>query len=79
MNRWESFKLSLFQARLFFCTLSSIRRLRDDFATLGIDPRDVVNIGKAKQFVAFGETMRHLGVDISKKEVFSGASSGVSE
>lgn len=64
MNRREVLELTVFQARLLFWTVASMRHLREDFQILGLDPKEVVELGKAKQTEVFREMWADLGVDV---------------
>lgn len=66
MSKREQVELLLFQARLMFWVVMSLRALKPDLVTLGIDPRQIVELGKAKQYEVFRETWGELGIDVDE-------------
>lgn len=66
MSRLELAEFMLFQARLMFWVVHSLKALKPDLAVLGIDPRAIVELGKAKQYEVFREVWADLGIDIKE-------------
>lgn len=64
MGKPELLEFMWFQLRLMFWVIHSLRALKPDLDTLGIPVRDLVELGKAKQFEVFREMWAELGVDI---------------
>jgi len=62
MTKRELGALMLFQARLMFWALWENKVLEDDFRTLGIDPRRLLERGRKKQLAALGKAFGALGL-----------------
>ncbi len=67
MSRTEKLGLMLFQMKLLFWVLASLRAMAPDLKTLGINPREIVELGRAKQFEVFREMWQGLGIDIKEE------------
>jgi hypothetical protein len=61
-------RLFLFQAKLVGYALWENKVLEDDFRTLGIDPRKIIERAKAKQAVAMREALSAVGVDVDNEK-----------
>jgi hypothetical protein len=66
-NRRELARLMTFQARILFWALWELKVLAPDFATLGIEPREVLERGRRKQLAAFQAASEALGVLIERE------------
>lgn len=64
MSKRELLQLTFFQFRLIFAVMRGLKVLMPHFETLGIPPRDILSLGKAKQFEVFKEMWGELGIDI---------------
>jgi len=60
----ELIQLTLFQLKVIFWVMMSLHSRQDDLRTIGIDPRELIERGKAKQFEVFRETWSDLGIDL---------------
>ena len=67
MNRRERAGLFMFQMRLFIWVYASMREMVPDLETLGINPRTIIELGKAKQVEVFREMWGGLGIDIDEQ------------
>ncbi|MCA9520790.1 MAG: ferritin-like domain-containing protein [Myxococcales bacterium] len=67
MSRLELVEFMYFQFKLMIWVVHSLRALKPDLQTLGIDPRAIVELGKAKQYEVFREMWGDLGVDIKEE------------
>lgn len=69
-------RMFLFQAQLVFYALWENKVLEDDFRTLGIDSRRIIDRAKAKQAVAMREALAAVGVDVDhdKSPIFAAIS-----
>jgi len=67
MNKRQLFKLVLFQCRVLFWALFEVKVLAPDFATLGIDPRIIVERGRKKQIATMQEVFVAVGLDFHEQ------------
>jgi hypothetical protein len=67
MSRFEIAEMTLFQLRIMLGTLISMMAITPDLVKLGIHPREIINLGKAKQYEVFRELWGELGVDLSRQ------------
>jgi hypothetical protein len=67
MNKLELVEFMAFEARLLFWVTWSMKALEPDLRVLGMNPREQVELGKAKQWEVFREMWGQLGVDIDAK------------
>jgi hypothetical protein len=63
MSRREVSALITFQVRLLVWALAELKLLEGDFATLGIEPRMILDRGRKKQLAALHEAFNALGVE----------------
>jgi hypothetical protein len=63
MNKRELSALITFQVRLMVWALWELKLLEPDFAVLGIDPRGILERGRAKQLAALHEAFAALGFE----------------
>jgi hypothetical protein len=63
MSKREVSALITFQVRLLVYALAELKLLEGDFATLGIEPRMILDRGRKKQLAALHEAFNALGVD----------------
>jgi hypothetical protein len=66
-NKRELARLMAFQARILFWALWELKVLAPDFATLGIEPREVLERGRRKQLAAFQAASEALGVLVERE------------
>lgn len=66
MSRVQLARMALFQARLISYALWENKVLENDFATVGIDPRRIIERARAKQLVAVSQAFEALGWDIEE-------------
>ena len=62
MSRTEAIGTTLFQLRLIFWTLASLKAMQKDFEALGIETRGLMRRGRAKQLAALEEMWAGAGV-----------------
>jgi len=62
MSKRRVMKLVTFQARVMVWALAELWVLRDDFAVLGIEPREVLERARRKQLAALGAAYEVLGI-----------------
>jgi hypothetical protein len=63
LSRLETADLILFQVRILGWTLAGLKHQEPAWRTLGVDPRRIIELGRAKQALAFQELGRQLGVE----------------
>ena len=59
---WKGAKAFTFQLRLTFWSIASLKALEKDLAVLGIDARQVLQLGKAKQLAAVEQLWEQMGM-----------------
>jgi hypothetical protein len=62
LSRLEIASLVAFQLRIMGLTLAGLKSLEPALRTLGLDPRAILHLGRAKQTLAFQELAAQLGV-----------------
>jgi hypothetical protein len=62
LSRREALGLFAFQMRLLAWTLAGLKSLEPSLRTLGIDPRTILHLGRAKQTLVFQEMWGQLGI-----------------
>ena len=67
MNKRQVFQMILFQCRTMFWGLWEVKVLAPDFATLGIDPRHIVERGRQKQIATLQEAFGAIGLEFDKQ------------
>ena len=63
LSRWQTADLIWFQLRIMGWTLAGLKHLEWAWRTLGVDPRRIVSLGRAKQALAFQELGKQLGIE----------------
>jgi hypothetical protein len=63
MSLPEGISLFGFQIKVLGWSLASLKSLEPDLRLLGIEPRNVLELGRAKQLLAFQELWAQLGID----------------
>jgi hypothetical protein len=63
LSRLETADLILFQVRVFGLTLVGLKHLEWAWRALGVDPRRIIALGRAKQALAFQELGKQLGIE----------------
>ncbi len=66
MSQAEVSRMMLFQCQIMFWAMAETKLLENDFKTLGIDPRKVMELGRGKQMMAMRQAFEVLGVDFEK-------------
>jgi len=67
MSRAEVTRMMLFQAQIIFWAMAEQKILEPELAVLGIDPRETLERGRAKQIMAMREAFGVLGVDMDEE------------
>jgi hypothetical protein len=62
LSKAEGLGLFLFQLKLLGWTLAGLKSMEPAFRTLGLDPRQILRLGRAKQTLAFQEMWGELGI-----------------
>jgi hypothetical protein len=62
MGRLEGLKLFSFQMRVLAWSLASLKSLAPSLVQLGLDPRQILELGRAKQVIAFNQLWEQMGV-----------------
>jgi hypothetical protein len=62
MSKREAFGLFLFQLKVIAATIAGLKSLEPSLRALGIDPRRILTLGRAKQTLAFNEMGRQMGL-----------------
>jgi hypothetical protein len=68
MSRAEATSLFVFQLRVIFWSIAGLRAMLPAMKTLGIDPRYVFHLGRAKQTLAFRQLGEAMGVTEMSKQ-----------
>ncbi len=66
MSRRQVAKLVLFQARILYWGLAELRLMQDDFRTLGIEPRAIIEVVRKKQLAALNAAYQALGIQLGR-------------
>lgn len=66
MSRPRLLRLGTFQVRLMFLALSELRVMAPDLATLGLDPRVLIESTRAKQLAALGVAYGAAGIALDR-------------
>jgi hypothetical protein len=66
MKRREVLRLVTQQARILSWALVEAYTMRDDFAVLGLNPRDVLDSARRKQLVALGHAYKAIGLEMDR-------------
>jgi hypothetical protein len=62
MSRPRALAMFAFQMKMIATSIASLRSLAPHMRAIGIDPRRIMHLGRAKQTLAFHELARQLGV-----------------
>jgi hypothetical protein len=62
MSQLQAFGLFLFQLKVIAATIAGLKSLEPSLRALGIDPRRILTLGRAKQTLAFNEMGRQMGL-----------------
>ncbi len=62
MSKREAFGLFFFQLKVIAATIAGLKSLEPSLRALGIDPRRILTLGRAKQTLAFNEMGRQMGL-----------------
>lgn len=63
MNKREALSLFLFQLKIIGWSIAGLKAMEPAFRELGIDPRAILGMGRAKQVLAFQEIWDQLGIN----------------
>jgi hypothetical protein len=66
MNKRQLLALVTQQARIISWAMIETYSLRDDLATLGINPRDIMDRARLKQLAALGQAYKAVGLDFDR-------------
>jgi hypothetical protein len=69
MGPFQAAAFYRWQLREYFAQFAMLRELADDFRALGIDPREVLRLGREKQLVAAHMLIGELGHDLPVVQV----------
>jgi hypothetical protein len=75
MSIREGLGLFAFQLQIVGWSIASLKSLEPDLRTLGVEPRTILELGRAKQLLAFQELWDQMGIDRmprSREVVFKG-------
>ena len=70
MSTWEFIDLAQFQFREYMLQFSMLKELAEDFKALGIEPREVFDLGRKKQLLATQMFADQVGRDLPITETF---------
>lgn len=80
MSKRELRNMMLFQAQIMFWAVWENKILEPSFKALGLDPRQVIQFGRSKQFLALKEVYQALGKDMDEdKNLILGLLNAVNE
>jgi hypothetical protein len=63
LGKLEAADLVLFQLRIYGWTLAGLKAQEEDWRTLGVEPKRILSLGRAKQALAFQELGKQLGIE----------------
>ncbi len=67
MSRREGVRLVTFQIRLMYWALTELQLVRDDFVTLGVDPRQIIDSVRKKQLAGLGVAYAAAGIPFDRE------------
>jgi hypothetical protein len=67
MSRREGVRLVTFQIRIMYWGLTELQLVRDDFVTLGVDPRQIIESVRKKQLSALGVAYAAAGIPFDRE------------
>ncbi len=66
MSRGQHMRLVTYQIRILYWGLTELRLVQDDFITLGVDPRQVIENVRKKQLAALGAAYEACGIPFDR-------------
>ncbi|MBE7454548.1 MAG: ferritin-like domain-containing protein [Kofleriaceae bacterium] len=74
MTRRQGMRLVTYQVRILYWGLTELRLVKDDFETLGIDPRAIIESVRKKQLAALGAAYEAVGIPFDRDRNWAAAS-----
>lgn len=66
MSKREGMRLVTFQIRIMYWALTELRLVQDDFRTLGVEPRRIIESVRKKQLAAIGAAYEAVGIPFDR-------------
>ncbi|MBE7453486.1 MAG: hypothetical protein HS111_32885 [Kofleriaceae bacterium] len=74
MTRRQEHRLVTYRVRILYWGLTELRLVKDDFETLGIDPRAIIGEPRKKQLAALGAAYEAVGIPFDRDRNWAAAS-----